>query len=533
MLLCVALLAIAAASGGRAEDASPAPQSRGDSAAPAPAAAEEKFDVWEYRVLGTNVLERRAVERAVYPYLGPQKTLADVEQARQALEAAYRNAGYSTAFVDIPEQTVDVGIVRLNVTEGKLDRVRVSGARYFSNRQILARLPSLEPGTVPHFPDVQQELAALNRVTPDRSVTPVLRAGRYPGTVDMELKVKDDLPFHGNVEVNDRYTADTTELRTNVVLGYDNLWQKAHSFSLQYQVAPQATEEANVLAATYIARLEEAKTILAMYYVDSSSDVATIGTLGVIGKGKIFGVRGIRPFEGIGRFFHNATLGIDYKDFEESISLTDNTVVTPITYVNWSANYAFGWSFPKSTSDFQIGASWGMRGVGNDDFEFEQKRYKARGNYAFLTGTATHSREVFGHARFVTRLGWQYASTPLISNEQYIAGGMTTVRGYLEAEELGDLGADISVELHSPSLLKTKRVADLHFFGFFDYATLRLNDPLPGQDPASRISSTGVGFRFAGLGGLSADIDWARALRDGTHVLEGEDRYLFRVTYGF
>ena len=534
-LVGAALLALC----GAAIDAQEAPPAGTTGAAAAegsgetPAAAQEKFDVWEYRVLGTNVLERRAVERAVYPYLGPHKTLADVEQARQALEAAYRNAGYSTAFVDIPEQTVDVGVVRLNVTEGKLDRVRVSGARYFSNRQILARLPSLEPGTVPHFPDVQQELSALNRVTPDRSVTPVLRAGRYPGTVDMELKVKDDLPFHGSVEVNDRYTADTTELRTNVVLGYDNLWQKAHSFSLQYQVSPQATEEASVLAATYIARLEEARTILAMYYVDSSSDVATIGTLGVIGKGKIFGVRAIRPLEGIGPFFHNATLGVDYKDFKESIALTDNSVDTPITYVNWSASYAFGWSFPKSTSDFQIGASWGMRGVGNDDFEFEQKRYKARGNYAFLTGTATHSRQVFGNARFVTRLGWQYANSPLISNEQYIAGGMTTVRGYLEAEELGDLGADISVELHSPSLIKGSRINDLHFFGFFDYATLRLVDALPGQDPASRISSAGVGFRVSGLGGLNADVDWARALRDGTHVLEGDDRLLFRVTYGF
>jgi hemolysin activation/secretion protein len=270
-----------------------------------------------------------------------------------------------------------------------------------------------------------------------------------------------------------------------------------------------------------------------MYYVNSSSDVATIGTLGVLGKGEIFGIRGIRPLDGIGPFYHSATLGIDYKNFTEDIKLADGSVSTPIEYVNWSASYAFGWGLPKSTTDFQIGASWGMRGVGNDDFEFEQKRYKARANYAYLTGTMTHSRQVFGNARFVTRIGWQYANTPLISNEQYTAGGMTTVRGYLEAEELGDLGADISVELHSASLIKSTRINDLHFFGFFDYATLRLEDALPGQDPASRIGSAGLGFRFTGFGGLVADVDWTRALRDGTHVLEGDERYLFRVTYGF
>jgi len=534
-LFCSGVIGLGGAATGRAQDAAAgaASASAGSAEPPAESKPEEKFDVWEYRVLGARVLDRRSVERAVYSYLGPQKTLKDVEQARMALEEAYRKSGYSTAFVDIPEQTVDAGIVRLNVTEGRLDRVRVTGARYFSNRQILAQLPSLEPGTVPHFPDVQGELAALNRETPDRSVTPVLRAGRYPGTVDMELKVKDDLPFHGNVEVNNRYTADTTSLRTNVVLSYDNLWQKAHTFSVQYQVSPEAKDEANVFAATYIARLEEARTILAMYYVDSSSDVATIGTLGVLGKGKIFGVRGIRPLDGIGPFYQNATLGVDYKNFTEDIQLADGSDSTPIEYVNWSASYAFGWALRKSTTDFQVGASWGMRGVGNDDYEFEQKRYKARANYAYFTGSMTHSRQVFGNARFVTRLGWQYANTPLISNEQYIAGGMTTVRGYLEAEELGDLGADMSVELHSPSLIKSTRIIDLHFFGFFDYATLRLNEPLPGQDATSRISSAGLGFRFTGLGGLVADIDWARALRDGTRTLEDDERYLFRVTYGF
>jgi hemolysin activation/secretion protein len=508
-----------------------------DTAAGAPSAAEapaETFDVWEYRVRGSRVLDAKTVERAVYGLLGPRKTIADVEQARLALETAYRSAGYSTVFVDIPEQTVDSGIVRLNVTEGKLDRLRVTGARYFSNRQILAQLPSLEPGGVPHFPDVQKELAALNRVTPDRSVTPVLRAGRSPGTVDVELKVNDDSPFHGNVEVNDRYTADTTKLRSSVVLSYNNLWQKAHTISLQYQVSPQASDEANVLAATYVARLDRANTVLALYAVDSSSDVATVGTLNVLGAGKIFGVRGIRPLDNIGRYSHSLTFGIDFKDFDENIRLTQaDGLATAIKYVNWSASYGFGWSLPKSRSDFSIGASWGMRGFGNDDAEFENKRFKARANYGYLTGSGTHSRQVFGDARFVARFGFQLANSPLISNEQFSAGGAASVRGYLEAERLGDMGADLSLELHSPSLVKSDHIQDLHLFGFVDAATLRLDDPLPAQERVNRLGSAGVGFRFVGYGGLAADIDWARVLRDGANALKGDDRVHFRIYYGF
>jgi hemolysin activation/secretion protein len=65
------------------------------------------FDVWEYRVGGNSVLPNRAIEKAVYGFLGPGKTIDDVEKARAALEAAYRDEGYSTALVSIPEQSVD------------------------------------------------------------------------------------------------------------------------------------------------------------------------------------------------------------------------------------------------------------------------------------------------------------------------------------------------------------------------------------------------------------------------------------------
>jgi hemolysin activation/secretion protein len=104
-------------------------------------------------------------------------------------------------------------------------------------------------------------------------------------------------------------------------------------------------------------------------------------------------------------------------------------------------------------------------------------------------------------------------NAPLISNEQYSAGGATSVRGYLEAERLGDLGAALSLELYSPPLVSGERVPDLRLFGFMDAASLRVEDPLPEQDASFRLGSAGAGLRFGGFGGMTAEIDWARALR--------------------
>ncbi|MCK6371576.1 MAG: ShlB/FhaC/HecB family hemolysin secretion/activation protein, partial [Gammaproteobacteria bacterium] len=290
----------------------------------AQAETEPRFDVWEFEVSGNTVLERRVIEKTVYPFLGPARTVAEVEEARQALERLYRDSGYGTVVVTIPEQDVEQGLVRLAVIEGQVDRLIVSGANYFSPELIKDAVPSLAPGNVPELPRVQKELQALNAATSDRRITPVLRPGRSPGTLEAELKVDDDLPIHGSFEVNNAYTRDTTRTRVAASLSYDNLWQRQHSALIGYQTAPEDTDDVSVLFGTYTARWFESPWLVSGYLVDSDSDVASVGTLGVIGKGTIAGLRFIRPLPPLAGGFQRITIGLDHKDFDESIALTGN-----------------------------------------------------------------------------------------------------------------------------------------------------------------------------------------------------------------
>ena len=104
-------------------------------------AREDLFDVWEYRVSGNTLLAQTDIETLLYPHLGEDKGMSEVEEARQALETRYRDAGYPTVLVNIPEQDVSNGVVRLQVTEGRIDRLRITGARYYANGRIRAQLP--------------------------------------------------------------------------------------------------------------------------------------------------------------------------------------------------------------------------------------------------------------------------------------------------------------------------------------------------------------------------------------------------------
>ena len=78
-----------------------------------------------------------------------------------------------------------------------------------------------------------------------------MQLGKTPETVDISLKVKDSLPLHGSLEINNRATHDTTELRLSGALRYDNLWQRDHSVSFQFQLSPQDPDEVRVFSASY------------------------------------------------------------------------------------------------------------------------------------------------------------------------------------------------------------------------------------------------------------------------------------------
>ena len=56
-------------------------------------AAARHLDIAQYRVEGVHLLTEGEVGKAVYPFLGPDRTTDDVEKARAAPEKAYNAKG--------------------------------------------------------------------------------------------------------------------------------------------------------------------------------------------------------------------------------------------------------------------------------------------------------------------------------------------------------------------------------------------------------------------------------------------------------
>jgi len=546
-----------------AQPASPAAGPLADPPAPADSAPSARFPVWEYAIAGNTVLPVQRIEAAVTPFLGAGKAFADLEGARASLEKAYQDAGFLTVFVDIPEQDISSGVVELRVLEGRVANLWITGARYYDQGVIRERLPELQAGTVPDFNRMQGQIAALSLDA--RRLQPVLKPGRTPGTVDVELKVDDKLPFSASLELNNRHAPDTDPLRAALTLRYDNLFQREHSISLTAVTAPRETSQSQVLALNYALPLS-ADTNLVLYGVVSNSEIEPLGALTVFGKGTTLGLRWLRTVS-TGGASHTLGAGVDYKDLKEDAVVTGSAAVaTPLRYLPFQLSYSgnwFGQRWRAGVNTAFVVASRqvlpkrvdcpvaNLPGELRRDDQFNCKREGLDGSFAYWRGDASWTRALDAvPGSLQLRLGWQLTPYLVPPAEQGALGGADTVRGYLEAEAAGDQMLRGSVEWRSPNLARwlvaqptapeqsastasAPWLDDFTLLGFVDAGSSYVNDPTVGQAARVPLLSAGMGLRLRARQRFNADIDLAWPFKSTTYSANREAKVHVRVAAEF
>ena len=483
----------------------------------------ERFYFREYRVEGAHKLSRIEVEKAVYPFLGPGRTEEDVEQARAALEKAYQANGYQTVSVQVPSQQVKGGIVVLQVVETTVGRLRVRGSRYFSLRRVKGEAPSLAEGKVINFNEVNRDIMGMQ--LPDRQVTPALHAGVEPGTVDVDLNVKDKFPLHGTLELNNRYSANTAPLRLNGSISYTNLWQLGHSVGASFQMSPEDLNQVQVYSGYYIAPVPTVPWLsLMLQGTKQDSNVSTLGGANSTGMGETIGIRGLVTLPPGQGFFHSFRFGFDYKHYNQGLTTSGTTDRTPITYYPFTLGYTASWIGKNSDTELNSDLVFHFRGMGSSSASFDYSRYHADGNFVYLRGDLAHTHELPAGIQAFGKVQGQFSNQPLINSEQFSGGGLGTVRGYLESEVLGDNAVVGTIELRTPPLAKWinsgRIVNDLRAYVFMDGGVVTIRNPLPEQTSRFTLASFGVGSRMQMFGHLNGSIDAGIPL-----ISQGETRY--------
>jgi hemolysin activation/secretion protein len=528
-----------------AQSSQEAAQPSEDAAHPPPKnPADVAFAVNEYRVEGNTVLPDEKIKEIVAPYTGPDRRVTDVDKARLALEKAYRNAGYPTVIVVVPEQTITEGVVRLTVIESVLGDVSVTGNRYFSTTRLLSVLPSLRPGLLLYEPTILTELDFLNGHR-DLTVTPVLQPGEKPGTVNLELKVVDHLPLHGTLELNSEGTPSTPRYRLNASVQYTNFLTPNRSVSFQTTQSPQRLGEVQMYGMSAVMPLKTAGRSIALYasYSNSQSNLNPNtqnlqGKINILGDSTVFGARYVMGLTPNPASSHQFSLGLDIKLLGESQSIYPGQVTIlvsdPVNYMPVTISYSGQQLDRLGMTTLSATIRGNIAGIlprgdreafggnpSNPDYPSAQPGNRAGATGTFGVFQAGLDRSVNLPEGFLltAKADGQLATEPLIPAEQYTAGGVRSVRGYVESEALGDDAVHGSVEIATPPFAKFFPASvqeELRLRVFYDAAYLWLKRVPPGQTDRFQLEGLGFGFTLTLMKHLSARVDQAWAFSDGT-----------------
>jgi hypothetical protein len=121
---------------------------------------------------------------------------------------------------------------------------------------------------------------------------------------------------------------------------------------------------------------------------------------------------------------------------------------------------------------------------------------QSTGHWVTLNPSLSQDFNIHSNWVLTARADGQWASEPLISNEQFGEGGVASVRGYQEGQVFGDTGWHVSLEQKTPGhvvgFINGKNPLTIRGSIYMDYAETFLLDPQgrPGRTP---LWGTGFG----------------------------------------
>ena len=241
-------------------------------------------------------------------------------------------------------------------------------------------------------------------------------------------------------------------------------------------------------------------------------------------------VRLSAPLAARGNFHSDFSGGLDFKTYRITSVKTNNfisdqitvglsgepnppiisTVASPVpttarslNYLPVSGRYSASWHDSLGLNTFGLGLGgnfWysgsrtNLRNIANSPH--------ATGHWVVLNPGYVRSLEVFTNWVTWLRADGQWASEPLIANEEFGIGGVNSVRGYQAGQVFGDEGWHVSLEQQTPPQVvgSLNGGAPLIFRGsvYMDYAETYLLDP-QGRAPSTALWGTGFGI-VASLG---------------------------------
>ena len=496
-----------------------------------------RFDIQAYQVNGNTLLKPADLARLVAPFTGKQKDFSDIQRALEAIEIAYRDLGFGTTQVLLPEQNIASGVVLFNVMEPRIGRITVDGAVRNDPANIQRSMPGLREGQVPNSREIARNLLLANE-NPARQLTVLLRTSETDDKINATIKVTEDKPWKASLSFDNTGNTSTGAYRLSTGLQHANVFNRDHVATFQYITSPNHLSDVKVYGFGYRIPLYSIGSSIELVGGYSNVNSGSLQNLfSVSGSGTIAGLRFNQHLPKLGDYEHKLVYGIDYKAFQNQVIVNGTSLVPDITVHPASLTYWGTLRGDGSEAGFYLNYTQNFFPNGNDgtDPDFKLSRTDARAGYRVYRYGANYNRAFVSDWQARFSMTGQYSDDALVSGEQFGIGGAENLRGFLEREVANDRGYRANAELYTPNLGPKLGVAGLQsrLLGFFDWGNVARNSALPSESHQQTLASAGVGMRITAGPHFTLRSDYARVIDAGGTQNKGHTRLHFSLSLIF
>lgn len=485
-----------------------------------PGVPETRILITKVEVEGATLLEEDALRSIVSPYEGKELSLSDFREIADAITQEYREKGHATSFAVIPPQKVENNILKIQIVEGRVGKVNISGNRYFRTG-LLSRYIGMEEGELFNYDGLRRNLDKINE-HPDRKARAVLERGEGSYETDINIEIEDRLPWHASFgfnNYNSRFLDRNKylmEVKGNNVLGFDDI--------LSGEIQLGEAGRFQLYGARYSVPFTP-RSRAGINYVHIHQELGrSLGRFNIEGKGDV-----IIPYYSyhlIDRenFDTNAILSFDYKEIEnETLGIVVGKDDMRILKLGFDFDYLDRFKGRTIlTQEFHVGLPGFMGGLNRNDPGASRSGAGAGGDFFRFVTNVGRVQSLPYDLSLMVKGSMQVSTTDLVSTEQFTIGGFYSVRGYDVGEFAGDQGFSVSTEFYIPPYFlpkdwtvpftKSTFYDSIRFLGFFDWALIHNLTPLSGEQETANLFGIGPALRFTVPNRLSVSFDYGIAI---------------------
>lgn len=506
--------------------------------APAPqlalaAAQGHRVSVIRIRITGATIFTPEGLRMLVADAEGKDLTLAEIEALAERITSHYRIEGYVLARAYVPAQEIRDGVVEIAVLEGRVGKVEVEGTKWHSPDLLRAYVVPAPTAPVFHADRHERGLLLLNDL-PGLKVKSTLKPGAEAGTTDVVLHVEEDRLITGSLELNNYGHRLTGRYRFGLSLDLNNPLGFGDGLSFR-GVMSDRWGDVWFARGSYTVPLSTWGTKVGVAFTHVESGVGGVfRDLDITGVGDVGSVHVTHPFIRTRALNLYGQVGFDFKNFEGSIlARTANRDRLRVGTVGAALDAIDSLRGVTTAAVILHQGIGGFLGGLRDEDDPNASRVGAGGTFTKLTVNVARLQQILGPTSLFLKAGGQWASTRLVSPEQFIVGGAGTVRGYPLAEIAGDHGFTFTSEFRwsAPGFSDVPAFAGktwgeiLQLFAFVDYGGVTINKPIPGQKRSRDLSGAGVGLRFGIFNNFHFSLEYASPFK-GPEPSDGRDHVI-------